>query len=141
MPIAYTIDPVRSIVLSRAWGVVTDRDLLAHVRALAADPRFKPHFNQLYDCRGVTDVEVSSSGIKDLAKLNPFGVGARRAVVVNRDITYGMARMYQMTREPSTDELEVFRDWDSALEWLGIAHEKAEVLSALFKAPPIPGLD
>jgi len=141
MPGAYTIDPVRSIVLSRAWGVVTDRDLLAHVRALAADARFRPHFSQLADIRGAADVAVSSSGIKDLAKLNPFGAGARRAVVVDRDVIFGMARMYQMMREPSTDEVEIFRDLDLALEWLGIAHEKAVVLSILSKAPPIPGLD
>jgi hypothetical protein len=59
MPGAYTINLALSLVLSRGWGVVTDRELLAHVRALTADPRFAPHFHQLADLRDVTDFEVT----------------------------------------------------------------------------------
>ncbi|HEV8702196.1 MAG TPA: hypothetical protein VGV60_13065 [Candidatus Polarisedimenticolia bacterium] len=31
---------------------------MAHARALAADPRFRPHFHQLCDFVDVTDVQV-----------------------------------------------------------------------------------
>ena len=55
MPAAYTIDLARSLVLSRGWDVLTDRELLAHVHALTDDPRFAPHFCQLVDLRDVTD--------------------------------------------------------------------------------------
>jgi hypothetical protein len=142
MPVGYTIDLARSLVLSRGWGVVTDRELLAHARALSADPRFARSFHQLADLRDVTDARVTESTKKQmLVRLNPFGAGARRAMVVTCDVAFGMARMYQILRDGSPDELEIFREMDDALQWLGIAEAKAELLSALSKAPPIPGLD
>lgn len=60
--------------------------------------------------------------------------------MVTSDVLFGMARMYQILLDESPDELEIFRKLDDAFQWLGIADAKAELLSALSKAPPIPGL-
>ena len=138
MPSAYTIDQTRSIVLSRGWGVITEHELLAHARALAADPRFEPHFCQLADLRDVTSVQVTSATIRQLVHLSPFGAGARRALVGSTDIVYGMARMFQIMRDESPDDIQVFRDLDAALEWLGIAGAKDALLAALSEASPTP---
>lgn len=141
MPCGYTIDLARSLVLSRGWGVLTDRELLAHVRTLTADPRFARDFRQLADFRDVTDVQITSSTIREMAKLNPFGAGARRALVVTSDVVFGMARMYQILRDESPDELQIFRKVDDAFRWLWIIDAKEELLSALSQTPPIPGLN
>jgi hypothetical protein len=106
MPCAYTIDLARSLVLSRGWGVLTDRELLVHVRALTADPRFARYLRQLADLRDVTDVQVTASTIiREMVRLNPFGAGARRALVVTSDVVFGMARMYQILRDEPSEEL------------------------------------
>jgi hypothetical protein len=139
MPCSYTIDLARSLVLSRGWGILTDGELLAHVRALTIDPRFARSFHQLADLRDVADVEVSTSTIREMARLNPYGDGSRRAVVVTSDVLFGMARMYQILRDEPTDELEVFRKLDDALRWLGIFTSKEELVYALYQMPPIPG--
>ena len=142
MPGAYTIDLARSLVLSRGWGgVVTDRELLAHVRALTADPRFAQHFHQLTDLREVTDFEVTASTIREMARLNPFGAGARRALVVTSHEVFGMVRMYQLLTDESPDELQIFWKTVDALRWLWIVDAKEELLLALSQTPPIPGLD
>jgi hypothetical protein len=140
MPCGYIIDLARSLVLSRGWDIVTDRELLAHVRALTIDPRFSRDFRQLVDLRDVTDVQITASCIREMVRLNPYGAGARRAVVVTNDVVFGMARMYQILSDESPDELQIFRKVDDALEWLLIADAKAEVLSALSQVPPIPGM-
>jgi len=106
MPGGYIIDSARSLVLSRAWDVLTGADLIRHARILAA--------------------------------LNPFGAGSRRALVVASDVVFGMARMYQILTEPSPDEFELFRDFDKALDWLGVADAKAELLRGLSEAPALP---
>lgn len=139
MPCSYTIDLARSLVLSRGWGVLTDGELLAHVRALTVDPRFVRHFHQLADLRDVTDVEVTASTVREMARLNPYGDGSRRAVVVTSDVLFGMARMYQILRDEPTDQLEIFRKLDDALRWLGILKAKEELIAALYQMPPIPG--
>jgi hypothetical protein len=141
MPCGYTIDLARSLVLSRGWGVVTDRELLAHVRALTADSRSARDFRQLADLRDVTDIQITASCIRETVKLNPFGAGARRAVVVTNDIVFGMARMYQIFTDESPDELQIFRKVNDALQWLWIADAKAELLSVLSQTSPISGLD
>jgi hypothetical protein len=51
MPCGYIIDLARSLVLSPGWGIVTDLELLAHVRALTIDPRFVWNLHQLADFR------------------------------------------------------------------------------------------
>ena len=140
MPCGYTIDLARSLVLSRGWGIVTDRELLAHVRALTIDPRFVRNLHQLADLRDVTDVEVTAATIRKMASLNPYGDGSRRAVVVTSDLLFGMARMYQILRDEPTDELEIFRTLDDALRWLGILNAKEELISALSQVSPIPGM-
>jgi hypothetical protein len=137
MPGSYAIDTGRSLVLSRGWGVLTDGELLAHVRALAIDQRFAPHFCQLADLRDVTTFEVSSATIRAMASLNPFGVGARRALVVGSDVAFGMARMYQILRDESPDVFEIFREIVPALDWLGLADARHELIAALLAAPPI----
>jgi len=140
MPCGYIIDLARSLVLSRGWGIVTDRELLAHVRALTIDPRFVRNLHQLADLRDVTDVEVTAATIRKMASLNPCGDGSRRAVVVTSDLLFGMARMYQILRDEPTDELEIFRTLDDALRWLGILNAKEELISALSQVSPIPGM-
>lgn len=140
MSCSYTIDLTRSLVLSRGWDVLTDGELLAHVRALTIDPRFVRNFHQLADLRDVVDVEVTASTIREMAMLNPYGVGSRRAVVVTSDVLFGMARMYKILRDEPADELEIFRNLDDALRWLGVLNAREELLSVLSQVPPIPGM-
>jgi hypothetical protein len=117
---------------------VTDQELLAHVRALTIDPRFARDFRQLVDLRDVTSVQITASCIREMVRLNPYGAGARRAVVVTNDVVFGMARMYQILSDESPDELQIFRKMDDALQWLLIADVKSELLSALALVSPIP---
>lgn len=131
MAFAFLVDPGRSLVLSRAFATVTDADLIAHVRRLRGDPVFRSNMRQLADFRDATKVVVSATGVHELAALSPWGHGARRAVVVASDYAYGMARMYQMIREPAHDELEIFRQLDKALDWLGLAHEVDTIAAQL----------
>jgi len=117
------IDEKLGIVFSRAWGVLTDEDLLQHQRRLRVDTSFHPALNQLFDFYDVTAVEVSGLGIRTLADRNPFGAGARRAFVVRREslALYGLLRMFQALTSEHPDELRVqFEDVSQAQCWLGI---------------------
>lgn len=129
MAFPYVVDIDRSLVLSRGLGILTDADLIAHVRALSTDAAFRGDMCQLADFSEVTRIAISSAGIRELGRLNPWRQGARRAAVVASDYAYGMARMYQIIREPSQDELEIFRRLDEALDWLRL-RDDLEAISA-----------
>lgn len=119
MPGSYTILPAARLVYSRAWGVFTDAELMAHVNSLRSDPRFEPSFRQLADFRDVTELEVSAEGVRTVATLNPYGRGARRAIVTSQPVAYGMARMYELLGYDSEDQVKVTRDLAEARAWLG----------------------
>jgi hypothetical protein len=139
MPSDYRIDRPRSLVISRSWGMVTDQDLLGHARALGRDPHFRSDMRQLYDFREVTIPNVGSATVLELANLSPFGVGARRACIVGSEVAFGMARMFQMLRDTARDEIQVFREAEPALEWLGLTEDAADVLAELAAIRPAAG--
>ncbi len=49
-----------------------------------------------------------------------FDEKSRRAIVADKDITFGMARMYEVFREDAPEEIKLFRDIAEARRWLGL---------------------
>jgi hypothetical protein len=98
VPATYQLDLPNRLVWSRAWGHFTDEELAAHSRHLRANPRFEPNFRQLIDFTAVEKYQVTRTGIGDVAKINPFGKGARRATLVPNSLDFGLARMYEQLR-------------------------------------------
>jgi hypothetical protein len=117
MPADYRIDRSERVIYSRAWGVLTDQELAANRAALYADPDFEPDLAQLYDFTDVTEVQITSPALRELASTTRFSPDARRAVVVSTDVAFGMARMYSIV-SGREGFIQVFRDRASAVQWL-----------------------
>jgi hypothetical protein len=120
MPATYHIDADKQVVLSTATGCFTDADIFEHDDRLRADPLFQSHFRQLLDGRGVEVVEITTEGVRRMAARNPFGGGAKRAFVADRQIMYGYARMFEMLTEREQQDIRVFTDMAEARQWLGL---------------------
>jgi len=121
MPAAYVIDSAHRVVLSRAWGLLTDDELARHQQELSADPAFDPSFDQLFDFEGVTRTDLTTIGIRLLARSNTFGEHSRRAFVVVSQSMFGMMRMYELLLAEDPDDLRVQCDHIAAArEWLGL---------------------
>ncbi len=120
MPVSYRIDPRSRIVFTDAHGALTDADVIAFQERLRNEPDFEPDFGQLADCREIEAVDMTTEGVEEAARRSPFSEGARRAIVVRSDLTFGMARMFEALRHEAPDEVHVFRDVADALRWLGV---------------------
>ena len=119
MPAAYTIDPSRSLVLSRGWGLLTDADLREHYRRLLADADFDPSFCQLIDLYDVDSYKVSTEMVREMAIMRVFRPGTRRAFVVDKELLDDMTRLMETYSElPKDGEVAVFRDLADAERWL-----------------------
>lgn len=118
MPIEYTIDAERRLILTNVTGVVAPADMLEHYRTLAADPAFDPEFDALVDFSGAAPFEAKGEEIRDIARAVPNARGTRRALVVDRDLHYGFGRMASAARAHDL-EIQVFRSRAEALTWLG----------------------
>jgi len=115
----YKIDKERRLVMSTGSGVLTLADLLGHQEKLLADSDFSPDFSQLWDLTHVTQVELTSKDVHRLAQRSIFSPDSRRAILVSRDLVFGLARMFEIYRDILGENgIRVFRNLDDALEWV-----------------------
>jgi hypothetical protein len=118
MPVSYRLDPSRHLVVSRAWGILTDDEIESHYKRLVADPGFQQTFRQLCDMTEVTRIDATSDMLRRLAQQSIFAPGTQRAFVAAQDAHYGLTRMFQVFCELEGTRVEIFRDTASAEAWL-----------------------
>lgn len=126
MPLTYSIELNGSLILAIASGTVTNQDLSEYVSSLAKDARVKPGMKELIDLRGAAGAEVTSNGLLSLATFTLSQKerfrGIKCAIVADRDLAFGLARMYEAYSEGEGIPVDrkVFREFDEACRWLGI---------------------
>jgi hypothetical protein len=131
MPIAYAIQPERSLVLVKGWGIIAGEALIREQARLRADPRLRPQFRQLVDFRDTPDLDLTAEVIRHVAAQAPFAPDARRAIVTPSDVAFGQSRMYQLLSAAHEGTLQVFRDFDLALAHLELTGLRTEIVDAL----------
>jgi hypothetical protein len=87
-----------------------------------SDPDFSPEFDQLLEGSGVTELTVSTNGVKTFTTTNIFSPTSKRAFLAPNPAYFGMGRMAEtynsLRQRPS--QIRVFYDLHSALDWLGL---------------------
>lgn len=120
MPIQYTIDPANRLVISNDTAPLNAREIREFFRALSADPRFQPTFNQLHHMQAGALGAVRYEDLSSVKEFDPFSPSARRAIVVETPADYGMVRMYELLRGGS---MQVFKTEREAREFLRLRAE------------------
>lgn len=124
MPCEFLIDAERRLVVSRGTETFRYADFLEHMKVLAPDPRFKPEFNHLVDCRKFERFDVTPAQIQEMGGQSIFAAQSRRAFVVSSDLHFGMGRMFANYRDVKRGQLTVvFRDMNEAIAWLGLPRD------------------
>jgi hypothetical protein len=106
----------------KVTGDVEVVDFEGAMKTLEKVPDITDYTRTLWDLREITSPSPSSGEVRrsvDLAE----GYRARRghgksAVVVGREVDFGLVRMYQAYAEQKDVEIAVFRDYSEALAWL-----------------------
>jgi hypothetical protein len=119
MQLERTLDSAARVVVLTVSGALGDAELASLASELETLPGVTPDFSLLIDLRAAHGREVTTAGVRALAKqplvLSP---ASRRAVVVPSVLGFGMARMYEQLSEPRGGGPRVFRDYDEALRWV-----------------------
>jgi len=119
MPAYFKIDKERRLVMSTWSGVVTRAEAFAHQENLRKHPDFDPSFSQLVDLSHVTRMEFTGEDVQRFALDTIFWPNSRRAILAPADLTFGLARMFEMLRDTVGEKgIRVFRNLDDALEWV-----------------------
>jgi hypothetical protein len=119
MPITYVIDRLRQRMLTQASGLVTFADVIGHLDQEERDRGLD--LPELVDARGA-QTDLTAEQVRRLVQravqlLRTIPLGPT-AIVASDDTLFGMARMYSILVEQDGISVDVFRDIESAQNWL-----------------------
>lgn len=110
----------------RVVGAFDASEFSAGIIELMDHPDFIPGMPAIWDMGDadlsqVTKAAMRSVGVQSRQLADRRG-NARVALVVPDDFRFGMARMLQVLGESPNLDMEVFRTFDEAEEWIGEGH-------------------
>jgi hypothetical protein len=121
VPVCYTVDKTSRLIRTRCHGNVTLREVLSHFQALRDDPNSVGSLDVILDLREMTstpdaeEIRRAARGPDTLRGVLRFG---SCAILVNTDVMYGLARMWEMLVEESFTAVVVFKSAAEAEDWL-----------------------
>lgn len=122
MPVEITIDADRGRIWSRLSGRMDRKTLRQYYEALYAHPRFQPDMSEIFDVSAVTEVDLTGDEVRDFsaatASNTSAGAGVSVAIVAPTDLTFGLARLYELSQIETTNRMCVVRTRAEAEAWL-----------------------
>ena len=121
MPFKYSIHPGQNLIRQTLWGTVTAGELQDLATAMWEDPQYRKKLDILADLRQAR-VDIPFDEMMAYTRfLSGNSHIGKQAIVVGRQLEFGMARMYEQLTEYSVlrTELKVFFDMDAAERWIG----------------------
>lgn len=121
MNVRVEFDAKNNILRGTLEGSMTGALLLDFYAKATAYMTSHPPCRGILDFSGVTDFEVSSEAIRQVAAAPPaLPAGYMRVLVIPQIFIYGLARMFQILGESTRPELQVVRSMDEAYRLLGV---------------------
>jgi hypothetical protein len=120
MPISYTIDHERQIIVEAWTGDVSAADLATYWQYYLADATVMAIRRTLVDLRGCT-ITFSGEELADLIERIVTPIlderAWRTAILVEQPVQYGVSRQYHVFAERYSHDA-IFHSYDEALCWL-----------------------
>lgn len=123
MAISFTIYAHNHYFISSWSGDISDSDLVPSYKQLFKNKEYKPGFHEIADIRNAHFIGVTAKGMNHLSlfiqshlpKCEPF----KTAAVVPDSLSFELTRIYQEHSEESPESVQVFKDMNEALNWIG----------------------
>lgn len=123
MPISHTIDQQTGVIYRTVTGSITTVELIESFTNVLGHPDYRPGMKSLTDLRSI-DHFSSIDDVKQIAQFmdehQDHIMGGKAAVVVSRDVSFGMVRMLELLSSKLPIEIRVFRKLKAAYNWLDI---------------------
>lgn len=120
MDIAFDSGSNRVVV--RMGGRLTFAEVASAYRVMIDHPEFRPGMQALWRFEGVEGPGLSSDELRDVVSIQRETIArrgpARVAVVVERDVDFGIVRVYEVLARSVHIDVRGFRDLGDATRWL-----------------------
>ncbi len=122
MPITYQTEQGGNFLRVIADGELTFAEMRSTHDRIVADPELRGVTRVLVDLRSVSRFAFAANELLSLARSHgmlPFARPcARIAFVAPAGVAFGLARMYEISRQPENDLVMVFTQEAPAVRWL-----------------------
>lgn len=133
MPAKHEIDDINKLIITTWAGKLDDNEMirvyLDYLNNIKTLPKYIP-YNEIADFSKADELKLTVDGIKKVGEIASTAdredVKTKFAIVVNSNLAFGFARMYQVYRSFSpraNKELRVFKKESEALEWIRCSEE------------------
>lgn len=115
---------------------VSSEEFIENYRQAYADPDFAHCPRELVDMRRADSMDISGEALGVINRLTRDRLERRpeplqTAVLAPNDLAFGIARMYGAYASEGAEQVGVFRKFDEAMAWLGLADLTVAELDAL----------
>jgi hypothetical protein len=120
----YKIDKDLGLLVIKYEGKTTIAQIAEMLARIIKDPDYSRGLNILSDLRELTSsytYEQMHSVVDGFPDPGELVSTTKSAVVVSKEVTYGMGRIWaSITEDRTVATAQVFRNMDDALKWLGL---------------------
>ena len=121
MPITTEVDTAAGVVVLRMIGSLSLSDMTAAFDGMLGNPEFQPGMGIVWDVRSGAIDALSVDEVQEIpayvTRRFKMRGGGRLAIVVAKNLTYGVGRMVDGYADAIPIEREIFRDFDEAVRW------------------------
>jgi hypothetical protein len=115
------IDEEINIAYIKLSGLLRKKVILSAFDLTVSDKRYKTGMGRLWDFRDADLSSLDTKTITEMAQYSlrfPPGINdVKVAFVTDRDLEYGLTRMFEMSSKATTP-IQVFREMDEAEKWM-----------------------
>ena len=128
MPIFHRVYTEHNLIVLVHMGRIPDEEFLEFYKKLYESDISIARMNHLVDLREADSSPRSSNVLHQFAdfmqsSLEGLTTGPKVAVVAPKDLSFGLARMYEAFADTIPWNFTVFRAIDEALTWLGLPQD------------------
>jgi hypothetical protein len=125
MKLQFVISPELGVNFIRFTGRIRFKDLLEGQHLVLQHPDYRPSYHSFTDLRQAR-LELSSQEVQRFREClqhnkDTSGALGRMAMVVDREVDYGLCRMWCFLADQLYAGQDVFRDSTLALDWLDLS--------------------
>lgn len=117
--ITLAIDLEKRLVYSSFHGVITDEEFARHSETIKSHPQLDLTFDEIVDGRGITDFQVSSRTLDDLAlKESILSAESLHVIIAPAGPLARLARIFKEAGQGTRPNLHIARTPEDAYEYI-----------------------
>ena len=116
------VDKTTSVMIHTVTGEITFEEAKSSYEKVLTHPDFHEHIYTIWDIRDADASKFESQDVIRLARFFETQIKNRAkykvAVIVSRDLEYGLSRMYQVAAADLPAKIGIFINLEDAIKWV-----------------------